>query len=125
MTADDAQRGTLREHGETDRGIYFGKHPKHPIGDGVPVRIAREARAIRLRDMAGNTVEAFGDTTKFWLAPGAGEPDTPTAATPATRACSVPPRACRRTGRLPSPRPSAASGRSPLPAGRCSRRSSP
>lgn len=84
MTADDARRGTLREHGETDRGIYFGKHPKHPIGDGVPVRIAREAPAIRLRDMAGNTVEAFGDTTKFWLAPGAGEPDTPTAATPAT-----------------------------------------
>ena len=69
MTRDDARRGNLREHGEPGRGIYFGRDRKRPTGDGLLVHIAREARAIRLRDTTGNTVEAFGDTTRFWLAP--------------------------------------------------------
>jgi hypothetical protein len=79
VTRDDARRGNLREHGEPERGepergIYFGRDRKRPTGDGVLVHIAREARAIRLRDTTGNTVEAFGDTTRFWLAPAPTEP---------------------------------------------------
>jgi hypothetical protein len=77
VTRDDARRGNLRDHGEPQRGVYFGRDPKQPTGDGVLVRIAREARAIRLRDTSGNTVETFGDTTKFWLA----APGEPSAAT--------------------------------------------
>ena len=68
MTGGDARRGNMREHGEPERGVYFGRDPRRPTGDGALVRISREARAIRLRDTAGNTVEAFGDTSKFWLA---------------------------------------------------------
>jgi hypothetical protein len=74
VTSTEARRGNLREHGETTRGVYFGRNPKRPTGDGVVVTIAREARAIRLRDINANTVTAFGDTTKFWLAPALAEP---------------------------------------------------
>jgi hypothetical protein len=68
VTSTEARRGNLREHGEPTRGVYFGRNPKRPTGDGVVVTIAREARAVRLRDINANTVTAFGDTTKFWLA---------------------------------------------------------
>jgi hypothetical protein len=81
VTRDDAQRGNLREHGEPARGLYFGRDPKRPTDTAVLVSIAREARAIRLRDTAGNTVTAFGDTTKFWLAAEPVQPNLP-AATP-------------------------------------------
>jgi hypothetical protein len=98
VTRDDARRGNLREHGEPERGIYFGRDRKQPTGDGVLVHIAREAPAIRLRDTAGSTVEAFGDTTRFWLAPAPTEPSplagaageaAPSPCVPA--ACSRPP----------------------------------
>lgn len=69
MNRGDARRANLREHGEPERGIYFGRDPRRPTGDGVLVRITREARAIRLRDTDGNSIEAFGDTAKFWLIP--------------------------------------------------------
>lgn len=74
MTRDDARRATLRDHGEPECGVYFGRDPRRPIGDGVLVSIARQARAIRLRDTDGNPVDAFGDTAKFWLAPAPSKP---------------------------------------------------
>ena len=90
MTRDDARRGTLREHGEPERGIYFGRDHKQPAGDGVLVHIAREARAVRLRDTSGNTVEAFGDTTRFWLTPAPAEPAALAGATGEAAALAVP-----------------------------------
>jgi uncharacterized protein DUF6884 len=88
VTRDAARRGNLREHGEPGRGIYFGRDRHRPTGGGVLVDIAREARAIRLRDTAGNTVEAFGDTTRFWLAPAPTTEPSPQAATAGEAAAS-------------------------------------
>jgi hypothetical protein len=89
VTGGDARRGNLRERGEPERGVYFGRDPRRPTGDGVLVRIRREARAIRLRDTAGNTVDAFGDTSKFWLATAAIEP-SPAAADEGRASPTVP-----------------------------------
>jgi hypothetical protein len=82
-TSSHPRRANLREHGEPLRGVYFGRRPQRPTGDGVLVTIAREARAVRLRDAAGDTVAAFGDTTKFWLSAAPTDPGHATAPTAA------------------------------------------
>lgn len=64
-----ATRTNYRDADAPTAGLWFGRG-KNPSGLGIPVTLEREARAIRIRDAGtGDTVDAFGDTGKFWFAP--------------------------------------------------------
>jgi hypothetical protein len=62
-----ATRTNHRDAGRPTEGYWFGRG-KAPSG-GQLVTIERHGRGLTVRDQAGEVLDSFGDTAKFWLAP--------------------------------------------------------
>ncbi len=63
-----AIRTNYRDAGAPASGLWFGR-ARTASGEGVLVTIERHGRGLTVRDAAGETVDSFGDTAKFWFAP--------------------------------------------------------
>jgi len=87
-TAADAERNNFRDFRAPKSGYWFGRGGA-AVGDGVLVTIKRHGRGLTIRDMAGEIVASFGDTTKFWFIADAqqNEADAPRSAPPPASSC--------------------------------------